>query len=100
MNSWWAFAFSAGIATSILFLVNYYLPTLDKVKHKLKEDGIDIKEMTMFNPLYVTILSIVHLIVYTIFSPFLMIAMLFNSNELKKRLYKTTLNRAVAANEI
>lgn len=97
--NWWAFALSAGIATSSIFILNYYLPNLEKLKNKLISDGVNVKRLPMFKMGNIITMSIVNIIVFTILSPFLAIAILFSSKDLKEKVYENMTKRAMT-NEI
>lgn len=82
----------SAIATSITFLVNYYLPAVEKVKKKFK------KTPKSLEPGRLVFLIIINLIVYTLLSPLVLLTMLISNKALKEKLETKIMNDAVLAN--
>lgn len=84
----WVMFLAGCIATSVVYLVMYYLPALELVKKKMIEEGYKIKENSYFNGIRVTLVSIIYLITYTLLAPLVIIPVLFASKKFKKMTYK------------
>lgn len=84
--SWfsWELYASLGMATSILFLVKYYFPSLKKVKSILIEQDINPKDISIFHPARIVIMSFLYGITYTILFPFILLGIIFSGDILRE----------------
>lgn len=82
--NWWEIYISLGIATAIVYLFRYYYPAIDIVKDTLKEQDINVKEISIFNPWRLGFMSVLYIVIYSVLFPIMLLGILFASKILKK----------------